>query len=116
MAEADPAVVQRTIDASVLSAKYGPEIDRESAYELLAARQIEADQEAERAAAEEAAAKEAKRQASEYAKTSTPAPSRRQPKPPPTVVEQVLGNSAFKQMGNTLIREFTRGIFGNKRR
>jgi DNA helicase HerA-like ATPase len=115
MAEADAAVVQRVIDASPLSAKYGPEIDRESAYELLAARQIEADQAAQRAAETEAAERQAA-EAAKASKTAASPASRRQPKEPPTMVEQVLGNSTVKQMGNTFIREITRSIFGNRRR
>ena len=114
MAEADPAIVRGIIAASPLSAKYGPEIDRESAYEILAAKQIEADQAAEA----EAAAKEAERQAAEADKAarSEAAQQRRQPKPPPNVVDQMLGNGTVKQLSNTFIREITRSIFGTRRR
>jgi hypothetical protein len=31
-------------------------------------------------------------------------------------VDQVLGNSAVKQLSNTFIREITRSIFGTRRR
>jgi DNA helicase HerA-like ATPase len=118
MAEADPAVVQGIVDASPFHAKYGAEIDRESAYEILAGKQIEAEQAAAAEEAELAAQKEAERQAAEAEKAAkaAAAQARRAQKPPPTVVEQVLGNSTVKSLGNTFIREITRTIFGTRRR
>jgi DNA helicase HerA-like ATPase len=114
MAEADPAVVNGIIAASPLRAKYGEEIDRESAYEILAAKQVEAEQ----VAAEAEAQKEAEQQAAEEdraARTQT-TPARRATKEPPNVVEQMLGNKEVKKLGNTFIREITRSIFGTRRR
>jgi DNA helicase HerA-like ATPase len=113
MAAADPALVQGVIDASPLRAKYGQEIDRESAYELLAGKQIEAEQRAT-----EAAEEEARRQAEREAEAEDEGQAtrlRRAPKAPPTVVEQVLGNSTVKQLGSTFIREISRNIFGRRR-
>ena len=95
MAEADAAVVQGIVNSSPLLAKYGPAIDRESAYEILAARE----------------------QAGQTAAAAEPAPSRTSPaKPPPNLIEQALGSATVKKAVNTAVRELTRNIFGTRKR
>jgi len=108
MAEADPAVVQGIVNGSPLMAKYGPAIDRESAYEILAAREAEAQ-----------AAAEAQAQASAEAEAEPPPsrPSRPSPaKTPPNLIEQALGSATVKKAVDTAVREITRSIFGTRKR
>ncbi|GAA2061543.1 DUF853 family protein [Catenulispora yoronensis] len=121
MAEADPALVQGAVTASPQMAKYGAAIDRESAYEILAARELEAQMAAEKAAADAAAQKaadeEAKRQQTEAARAEKEA--RRAPasqKAPPNLIDQYLGNGTVKQAVNTAVREITRNLFGTRKR
>jgi len=108
MAEADPAVVQGIVNGSPLMAKYGPALDRESAYEILAAREAEAQ-----------AAAEAEAQASAEAEAEPPPsrPSRPSPaKTPPNLIEQALGSATVKKAVDTAVREITRSIFGTRKR
>ena len=118
MAEADPTLVQSTVAASAQMAKYGPAIDRESAYEILAARELQAQMEAEQAASQQAAEEEAERRPADAARAEREA-ARRTPasaKEPPTLIDQVLGNKTVKQAMNTAVREITRNIFGTRKR
>ena len=108
MAAADPAVVQALVDASPLLAKYGPAIDRESAYEILAAHELEAQLAAEDQRREDEAA-QAEREASRT-RTSPAA------KEPPNLIDQYLGSGTVKQAVNTAVREITRSIFGTRKR
>jgi len=102
--------VAAAVQGSPGNAKYSTTLDRESAYEKLAARlaagaqQAQAEAEAEEAAEE--AAKEAKR-------APAPAPRRREEK---SMVEEVIGSSAFKQFARSAGREIVRGLFGAARR
>ncbi|NUR63141.1 MAG: DUF853 family protein [Catenulispora sp.] len=118
MAEADAALVQSTVDASPQMAKYGPVVDRESAYEILAARELQAQQQAEQAASQQAAEEEAKRQEADAARAQREASRRTSTsaKEPPTLIDQVLGNKTVKQAMNTAVREITRNIFGTRKR
>ncbi|WP_328989339.1 DUF853 domain-containing protein [Kribbella sp. NBC_01245] len=103
MAPASPEQMAAAVQASPNSSKYAEVVDRESAYEKLTAKL-----EAGAAQAEaEAAAKEAK---PEEAK---PAPRAKQEK---SMVEQVVGSSAFKQFARSAGREIVRGLFGAARR
>jgi len=77
MDAADPAGMTATVQNSALYAKYANPVDRESAYELLAAR-VTAEPEAPTATA--------------------PAPAKRQPKPEPSMAEKVLGSTATKAL------------------
>ena len=118
MAEADQTLVQSTVAASAQMAKYGPAIDRESAYEILAARELQAQMEAEQAASQQAAEEEAERRPADAARAEREA-ARRTPasaKEPPTLIDQVLGNKTVKQAMNTAVREITRNIFGTRKR
>ena len=118
MAEADPEVVQALVNASPLLAKYGPAIDRESAYEILAAHELQAQLAAEDAAAAKAAEEEAKRQEADAAKAERAARSRTSAasKQPPNLIDQYLGSGTVKQAVNTAVREITRSIFGTRKR
>lgn len=98
MAAADPSVVAKVIEASPLRPKYATAIDRESAYEMLAAR----------AARAEPAATEP------TAKTETP--RGKVPEQRKGLVQQVLGSPAAKSMAQSIGKEITRSIFGTRRR
>ncbi|GAA3474440.1 helicase HerA-like domain-containing protein [Nonomuraea roseola] len=99
MAPSDPSVVGGIVAASPLRPRYGQEIDRQSAYELLAAR-----------VAPPPAAPE-------------PVPSSPAPEPAPeqpSVLESVLGSSIFKSFArsaaSSIGREISRSIFGTAKR
>lgn len=119
MAPSDPVVIQQAIATSPLTAKYGAAIDRQSAYEMLTARLTPPP----------AAAPPPERVPSADEPDTSPhlAPdsSGRQPEGPryeqePSVLEGVLGSSAFKSFARSaasaLGREITRSIFGTARR
>ncbi|NUP47958.1 MAG: DUF853 family protein [Catenulispora sp.] len=118
MAAADQTLVQGIVDASPQTPKYGPAIDRESAYEILAARELQAQAAAEQAAAQKAAQHEAERQEADAARADREARKRAPAaaKEPPTLIDQVLGNKTVKQAMNTAVREITRNIFGTRKR
>lgn len=98
MAGADPSVVAKVIEASPLRPKYATAIDRESAYEMLAARAARA----EPAAAEPTATAET--------------PHGKVPEQRKGLVQQVLGSPAAKSMAQSIGKEITRSIFGTRRR
>ncbi|GAA2175215.1 DUF853 family protein [Agrococcus versicolor] len=109
--------MQAAVDASPLQARYGTAVDRESAYEILAARLAETEAAAERAEAEAAAAKEAKardavaRRLEREAARNRSATQRSRREPANPVVEAIRSRT-----GQTVIREIVRGIFGTRRR
>ncbi|MDQ6686761.1 MAG: DUF853 domain-containing protein [Actinomycetota bacterium] len=111
MGPADPAAMEQTVKDSPLYAKYATSIDRESAYEILAAR-LEAG--AAKAQAESQA------DAPAHAEQHIPAPQRaprgHAPSPPKSMVEEVVGSSMFKQVMRTAAREVVRGVFKTGRR
>jgi uncharacterized protein len=96
MAQIDPAAQQAAVASSPLQAKYGPAIDRDSAYERLAARL-------------------APPAAPEAQPEPTPASAPRD-RPAPDVVTAVLGSSVAKSWMRTLGNEIIRGVFGTTRR
>ncbi|WP_353952373.1 helicase HerA-like domain-containing protein [Knoellia sp. S7-12] len=104
MAPSTEAVMDQTIAASSIAAKYAEVADRESAYEKLAARVAAAPAEA--------------------APQQTPAPTVAKkaaaPKEDPGMVSQVIKSSAFKSAlrsaGTVIGREITRSLFGTRRR
>ena len=121
MAEANPAVVQQTVVASPLYAKYAFAIDRESAYEMLAARVAQA----EAAVAQAEAARTAQAQLDALAKAAPPVPAQRasvpkttarRTKQPENLMEQVLGSTAMKGFAQSLGKEISRSLFGTSRR
>ena len=115
----DPApteVIERTVAASPLLARYGAEVDRESAYELLSARMnAAAAAEAEREAAlqKDKAHDEYERALRDLQKKDAPrtrTTTRRTPKQEGVgdVINDVLGS----RTGQTVVREVVRGLFG----
>ena len=109
MAQIDPAAQQAAVAASALEAKYGETIDRDSAYERLAAR-----------LAPPPVAEEPTPEAPAPAPAPKAAPKAKPAKPKPSVVESVLQSSAFKSFtrsaATVLGREISRGIFGTRKR
>jgi hypothetical protein len=110
MAPVEPSVMTGLVSASPLNAKYGQAVDRESAYERLATRLAPAP----------APAPEVDVRDREPRRPERP---RARPKADPDeggVVGQVLGSAAFRSFARSaasaLGREFTRGLFGNRRR
>jgi DNA helicase HerA-like ATPase len=116
MAPADPTVLQEAVASSPLAARYGQPVDRESAYERLAARL---------AAPPPRAAEPADREpAPRRQQAQRRAPGRRAPEEASGegdgVLGQVLQSSAFRAFARSaasaLGREITRGLFGTRRR
>ncbi|HET7477696.1 MAG TPA: helicase HerA-like domain-containing protein [Dermatophilaceae bacterium] len=109
MAPSAPDVVASLVAASPLNSRYAEPVDRESAYELLAARLQDVPAESAPAPAPGST-------------TSRPDPRPRggPARPEPTVVEQVVKSTAFRSMlrsaGTVIGREITRSIFGTARR
>jgi DNA helicase HerA-like ATPase len=98
MAQLDPAEQERMVKASPLAGDYAAVVDRESAYELLAAKHAP---EPEEAPAQEAPQDE------------PAAPRRRaEPRQEKGKVAEVLGSSAFRAFASTAGREIARSLFG----
>jgi DNA helicase HerA-like ATPase len=108
MGALDPAVLEAAVAASPMQLKYGQPVDRESAYEKLAARLAPA-------SAPPAAAPEPTQ-----TPAPEPAPARKAEPADEGVMGQVLGSPMFKSFARSaasaLGREITRGLFGNRRR
>ncbi|HEV2885287.1 MAG TPA: helicase HerA-like domain-containing protein, partial [Jatrophihabitans sp.] len=109
MAQLDPAVQAQAVAGSQLLAKYGTPIDRESAYEKLAARLAPAETPAE-----------PPEPAPRTKPAEPPAASPRQEHSGGGAVADVLGSTAFKSLARSaatvLGREITRSLFGTARR
>ena len=107
MGPSPETAVDDVVAGSSLTSKYAEVLDRESAHELLAARM-----EAEAAAVEEAEEAEAE---TSSAKTA----GRRIPEDE-SLVDKVVGSTAFKSMlrsaGTVIGREISRSVFGTRRR
>jgi hypothetical protein len=115
MAPAGPAVLTAAVQGSPLLSKYGEQVDRDSAYERLAAKLRQAPAPVSPAdqldpTAEAPAPRKPRR------RTTTP----RAPKPERSTAEQVLGSPEFRQMARSAAavvgREIARSIFGTARR
>jgi DNA helicase HerA-like ATPase len=106
MAPGDPALLSASVASSPLHGKYAAQVDRDSAYERLAAR-VAKPPVGSAPAPDGAKAPKAPR---------TP----RVPRPEKSTAEKVLESSAFKQAARSaaavLGREITRSIFGTRRR
>ena len=122
MAPTPEEVLRPGVAASSLMGRYGAEIDRDSAQEMLA-RKLEAGaaqaeqerqqrEQAEQAARSEAAAREQPR-AERTSRAAAPRRSTRQEK---GVVEQIAGSTVFRQFARSAGREIVRGLFGAARR
>ncbi|MFF7812474.1 helicase HerA-like domain-containing protein [Streptomyces sp. NPDC007945] len=113
MGPVDPAALDAAVKGSPLYGRYAQAVDRESAYERLAA------DEAARTA--EAARAEAAKAEAEAAKTGAAGTTRaRAPEEEPSLVEQVVGSGMFRSLarsvGTQLGREISRSLFGTARR
>ncbi|MGN6253034.1 MAG: helicase HerA-like domain-containing protein [Marmoricola sp.] len=111
MGAADPALMQHAVQSSVLQARYGQAVDRESARELLAAKL-----EAGAAKAEEA---EQAEKAGAPVDTTVPEPERAprtRTRKDTSVLEQVVSSPEFRQVARTAAREIVRGLFRTARR
>jgi DNA helicase HerA-like ATPase len=108
MAPADPSVLADLVQRSALRGRYAEVVDRESAYERLAARLRTAP-------------------AADEPEPDVAVPPRRRSRPRPrspqqrqSTVEKVLGSSEFRQMARSAAavvgREIARSIFGTRRR
>jgi DNA helicase HerA-like ATPase len=104
MAPASAEQLTAAVQGSPNNAKYTEVVDRESAYEKLAAKV--------QAGAEQAEA-EAKAEPSQPQGQPKASPRAKQEK---SMVEQVVGSSAFKQFARSAGREIVRGLFGAARR
>ena len=122
MAPVAPSVLSAAVAASPLSMKYGQPIDRDSAYERLAARLAPPPRQS---APAPAPSREPEQELpNPWPEIPEPgAPRRRGRAEAPRdddVVGTVLGSSAFRSFARSaasaLGRELTRGIFGNRRR
>lgn len=91
--------IDELIFASALAEKYNKAIDRESAYELL-------NEKIEEAQSLEKQEELKKQQEKEVVERS------RREKNDPTLLETLSKNTMVRQVGRTLVREITRGIFG----
>lgn len=87
-----PLEIDGLVARSQLVRIYNEEIDRESAFEILEKRMQGKDQEAERAEAKQ--------------------PKPAAPKAEPSTFEKVTKNTMARQVGNTIVRELTRGLLG----
>jgi DNA helicase HerA-like ATPase len=125
MGAMDPAVLAPGIAQSRLMAKYGQEIDRDSAQEILA-RKVEqgaaaAEEQARAAADAEQQGKDqvaAERAAAAQQKADERAAATQERRAPKqrSVIEEVASSSVFKQFVRSAGREIVRGVFGTARR
>jgi DNA helicase HerA-like ATPase len=108
MAPADAALLSAAVAASPLHPKYAEQVDRDSAYERLAAR------------LEKPPPAEAPGQQKAPPRSSKAPKAPKAPKPGKSTAEKVLESTAFKQAARSaaavLGREITRSIFGTRRR
>jgi DNA helicase HerA-like ATPase len=119
MAPADAAVLTAAVGASPLTAKYAEEVDRESAYERLAARlEQPAGTGSPGKGGGPAGSPRPGKAPSGDRQRRTPAPRRTTPEK--STAEKVIESSAFKQLARSAAavigREITRSIFGTRRR
>jgi DNA helicase HerA-like ATPase len=113
MAPSDPAVLTAAVAGSPLHAKYAEQVDRDSAYERLAARLKKAPPaDAPDGGLGDERARGGRRTSSQRAP--------RAPKPEKSTAERVIESTAFKQMARSAAavvgREIARSIFGTARR
>ena len=115
----NPEWMAAGVAQSAMMRRYGPDVDRESAYELLTARLAAGVQAAAREKAEEERRAEEQarsaRATREYAarERAPQTTTRRQEK---SLIEKVSQNTMVRQMARSAMREITRSIFGTARR
>jgi hypothetical protein len=114
MAQLDPAEQSKQVQTSPIAQKYGEVLDRESAYEKLAAKSAAPAAEAASAGAPAPASEPAREEHHERGKEDDEGSDFGDK------VTAVLGSSAFKSftrnVGSTLGREITRSLFGTAKR
>lgn len=119
MGASDPATIESIVSGSELHATYATRVDSDSAHEMLA-RKLEAGAEAADADAADTdaagAAADADTAGDRGAAPRTTQRRSTRSKKEKSVVEQVIGSSAFKQFTRTAAREIARGLFGTGRR
>ncbi|MFE1845781.1 helicase HerA-like domain-containing protein [Streptomyces sp. NPDC014603] len=129
MGPVEEAELERRVRASALHARYAQAVDRESAYERLAARPTGAKGPDEMRAAGEDTRERSSGKAREAAEGGRPEGGRpeggrsrrsRAEEGKPSVVEQVTGSGVFRSlarsMGTQIGREISRSLFGTARR
>ena len=131
MAPTPEEVLRPGIAASGLMAKYGQDIDRDSAHEMLARKLAAGAEAAERERQAQLTEEDAKRQAKIEAEARTMAEremreaeraeragsrTRSSTRREKSMVEEIAGSSAFRQFARTAGREIVRSIFGTARR
>ena len=102
-----PIEIKEIVDFSILTEKYNKEIDRRSAYEILTVKMSKA-KDAERLA--EIAKAEEKERAIKEKELRRSQPKTKTTKP--TTRRTTARQSSGSDMGSTLIKELTRGLFG----
>jgi hypothetical protein len=116
----DADVVTATVAASPRQATYGVAVDRESAREMLATRLEQgaagASQQSEGPGPGSTPKPTKPPKPTKATKPTTPARAPKRPKREPSVVEQVVTSSAFKDFMRTAAREVARGMFSTARR
>src|SRR4051794_3689049 len=117
MGTLDPAEQAALVDASPLRARYAAAVDRDSAYERLAARLAPPPEPAPEERAARPPEEEAPRPRADRAPSRA---GRRAPEDDVSLISTVLGSSAFQSFARSaasaLGREITRGVFGTRRR
>jgi DNA helicase HerA-like ATPase len=115
MGPADPAAMEQAVTASPLHAKYAEAVDRESAREMLAKKLEAGAEQAHREESPDASVEDRLREEGERATRSRPRSTPR-PRKQKSMVEQVVGSTAFRQVARTAAREIVRGMFKTGRR
>ncbi len=100
--------IDQIISRSALVAKYAQTLDRDSAFEILNAKNERIREQAEREEKAAAPRRSTTVQRDRPATTSSPAPRRRGK----STIEKALDNTVTRQMGRTFMREVTRGLLG----
>lgn len=126
MGPSDPAAMQAVVESSPRWSTYAEPIDRESAREILASK-LEAGAAKEAAEKQAAETDKAQQQAQKQAGNQVPPAERHIPVPKlpkqsrtskadDSMIGDVLGSSAFKDVMRTAAREIVRGMFKTGRR
>jgi DNA helicase HerA-like ATPase len=118
MGPAEAGVMEQTVKASPLYAKYAEPVDRESAHEMLATKLEEGAERArqEQEASEQATLEDRLRREGDRATSRSRGGSARSTRREKSMVEEVVTSTTFRQVVRTAAREIVRGMFGTGRR
>jgi DNA helicase HerA-like ATPase len=105
-----PDEIDGIISRSKIVPFYNREVDRESAYEMLGAK-IEASQQSAVGSRQPAESSGHPEERSSEGPPASRSGSRKE-KEPPSMIEELSKNAMVRQVGRTLMRELTRGLFG----